>query len=200
MGRSLNHRCARFTHFRIDKEGVDTDQIDAARRGDRTAQGVLLRALQDPWYRMCLSLLGQPDRAREAVQETALRFLKQLPSYRGESRLVTWSMGIAVNVVREFRRASARTVRDDGELIDGRPAPGDGPAEAASADEQRRLIRAVLAELPERQREAIVLRFFEDLSIEETATAMRCAQGTVKATIHQALRALRKKIGQMTLL
>jgi RNA polymerase sigma-70 factor (ECF subfamily) len=175
---------------------VDTDQIDAARRGDRTAQGALLRVLQDPWYRMCLSLLGgDAERARDATQETALRFLKQLPSYRGESRLTTWSMGIAINVVREMRRTSARAVLDDGQIAGARPAGGAGPREAAAADEEKRLIRAALADLPERQREAVLLRFFEDLSVEETAAAMQCAAGTVKATIHQALKSLKKKIG-----
>jgi RNA polymerase sigma factor (sigma-70 family) len=52
----------------------------------------------------------------------------------------------------------------------------------------------MLGELPQRQREVVVLRFFEELSVEETAAAMDCAQGTVKATLHQALRALRKRI------
>jgi RNA polymerase sigma factor (sigma-70 family) len=48
--------------------------------------------------------------------------------------------------------------------------------------------------LPDRQREAIVLRFFEELSVEETAAAMNCAAGTVKATVHQALRAMRARL------
>ena len=44
----------------------------------------------------------------------------------------------------------------------------------------------MLADLPDRQREAIVLRFLEELSVEQTAAAMGCAEGTVKATVHQA--------------
>ena len=48
--------------------------------------------------------------------------------------------------------------------------------------------------LNERQREAVVLRFFEELSVEDTAAAMNCAPGTVKATVHQALRSLRQRL------
>jgi RNA polymerase sigma-70 factor (ECF subfamily) len=155
---------------------------------------VLLRQLQDPWYRMCLSLLGDAERARDATQETALRFLKQIAGYRGQSTLSTWSMGIVINVVREMRRAGGRTVSDDGQLADSRPAKGDVPDQAASAREQREVVRSLLTELPDRQREAVLLRFFEELSVEETAAAMNCAQGTVKATIHQALRTLKRKI------
>ncbi len=67
---------------------------------------------------------------------------------------------------------------------------------------QRRLatICAMLADLPERQREAVVLRFFEDLSTEQTAAVMNCAEGTVKATLHQALRKLREKLTMLVLL
>jgi RNA polymerase sigma-70 factor (ECF subfamily) len=178
---------------------VETDDIDAARRGDRPAQGRLLQALQDPWYRFCLSLLhGDPDRARDATQETALRFLRQLPTYRGQSRLSTWSMGIAINVVREMRRTSGRAVSDDGSIAETRPTAGDGPDDAAALREQRDLLQGALTELPARQREAVVLRFFEDLSVEETAKVMDCATGTVKATVHQALRAIKRKIEQLT--
>jgi len=53
---------------------------------------------------------------------------------------------------------------------------------------------AALRRLSGRQREAIVLRFFEELSVEETAAAMSCAEGTVKATVHQALRSLRQRL------
>jgi RNA polymerase sigma factor (sigma-70 family) len=59
------------------------------------------------------------------------------------------------------------------------------------------MLRNALDLLPERQREAVVLRFFEELTTDETAHAMNCAPGTVKATIHQALRSLRQKLRQL---
>src|SRR2546422_10479889 len=86
------------------KSTVDDATVLAARLGDRPAQARLLRWLQDPWYRLSLSLLGDVERAREATQETALRFLRQLPLFRGESQLRTWAFGIAINVARELRR------------------------------------------------------------------------------------------------
>src|SRR5207244_118795 len=104
---------------------------------------------------MCLSLLADADLARDATQETAVRFLRQLPGDHG-----------------------------------GRPL-----ADAERSEERDRL-RSVLADLPDRQREAIVLRFLEELSVEETAAAMGCAEGTVKATVHQALRSLRQRLKQ----
>lgn len=172
-----------------------------AQRGDRTAQAKLLRELQDPWYRLCLSLLRHPDRARDATQETALRFLKLLPRFEGNSTLTTWSMGIAINVVREMRRSASRhetaefPARRDLALASDEKG---SPDQSASQTEQASLLRAGLDDLPDRQREAIILRFFEDLSVEETAATMNCAEGTVKATVHQALRTLRNKLKQLS--
>lgn len=164
--------------------------LEAARRGDRGSQATLLRALQDRWFRFCLSLLGNSEDARDAVQETALRFLRELPKFRGQSSITTWSMGIAINVTREIRRKgrSLQTATRD---------PAIDPEQSVVLDESRSKVRAVLDELPERQREALLLRYFEELSVEETAAAMGCATGTVKATVHQALRTLKTKLKQL---
>jgi RNA polymerase sigma-70 factor (ECF subfamily) len=170
---------------------VDAAIIEAARRGDRSAQARLLTDLQDIWFRFCLNLLRDPEKSRDAVQETALRFLKSLPDFRGESQLRTWSLGIALNVAREFRRE--KKFEPDDHLAAVRSTAGS-PAEKSEGLEQQQKIRALLKDLPDRQREVLLLRFFEELSTEETAAAMGCATGTVKATLHQALRALKQKM------
>jgi RNA polymerase sigma-70 factor (ECF subfamily) len=179
------------------------ETIDAARAGDRAAQARLLTALQDVWYRFCLSLLHDADEARDATQETALRFLRQLPSFRGDSRLRTWSLSIALNVVREIKR-KRRAASDDAGRLYSAPEhtcgehgrTGSGGLDALETSESQQMLHSNLDQLSERQREALVLRFFEDLTVEQTATAMGCAAGTVKATVHQALRALRAKMTQ----
>ena len=174
---------------------MDQITLHAAQRGDRDALASLLHCLQDSWYRMSLGLLADPELARDATQETAIRFLRQLPGFRGESQLRTWSLGICINVVREIKRASRFHGSLDG--VEDHPPASDtlgGPEADAQRAEEIEALRAVLHTLPDRQREAVVLRFFEDLSVEQTAAAMKCAAGTVKATVHQALRALRTKL------
>lgn len=174
-------------------DATSEEMIDAARRGDRAAQARLLTSLQDCWFRFCLSLLRDPDRAADATQETGLRFLKQIPHFRGDSQLRTWSLGIALNVVREAQRVRGVEVIDDAkETVAATPRA----AHLTDAEEEREVLNRHLDALPERQRQAVVLRFFEELSVNETARAMNCAAGTVKATVHQALRALREKMKQ----
>ena len=176
---------------------VDAMTIERARRGDRAAQAALLRALQDPWYRLCRTLLGDDDLARDATQEAALRFLQDLSRFKGQSALSTWSMGIAINVVREMRRAQRAPDALDRRRLAGPRRGPLAPAESAQQNEADDLLRSTLSDLSERQREAVVLRYFEDLTVEQAASAMNCATGTVKATVHQALRILRGKLKQL---
>ena len=157
----------------------------------------LLNRLADIWFRFSVSQLRDADLARDAVQETAVRFMKQLISFRGESKIESWSLGIALNVIREQRRSARK-------LDPMKLAAGINPREKELAQsgesefggDEITQLHGFLDDLPERQREAIVLRFFEGKSVEETAAAMNCAEGTIKATVHQALRALRQKLSK----
>ncbi len=166
------------------------DMIALAQQGNTDARSQLLTQLQDVIYRFCLSLLRDPDTAKDATQETAVRFLQHLPKYKGQSQLRTWTLGIALNVCREHRRR--RAVPSNHQLPDA-ATDEPSPASNISTAEQHARLHALLTDLPERQREAIILRYFEQLSIDQTAHAMDCAAGTVKATIWQALRNLKQR-------
>jgi len=164
--------------------------LASAQGGDRSAQAKLVGALQDIWYRYSLSMLRQPDAARDASQETALRFLRELPRFEKRSTLKTWSLSIAINVCRERRRADKkhRAASWNHDRTDSAP----GPDLCAAAAEQRDQLLSIIERLSERQREVVTLRFFEQLSVNQTAEAMGCAAGTVKATLSQAIIAMRK--------
>lgn len=184
---------------------MDPNLIRQAQLGDRPSQARLLRDLQDDWFRFCLSQLRDSELAGDAVQETGLRVLTSLSRFDERSSFKTWSFGVALNVCRELRRKQLRLgggFGEDGEepADDLRSAllgrDGDnGPAEATVRREDVEALRTVLATLPVRQREVVAFRVFEDLSVQETARAMKCAEGTVKATLFAAMRNLRDKLG-----
>src|SRR5687767_2481093 len=108
-------RACRHSLVQRETTRVDDATIEAGQRGDRRAQARILSELQDVWYRYCLSQLRNPDAAADATQETGLRFLRQLGSFRGDSQIQTWSLGIALNVVREMKRK--RTTRQDDDQV-----------------------------------------------------------------------------------
>ncbi|MEM9414601.1 MAG: sigma-70 family RNA polymerase sigma factor [Planctomycetota bacterium] len=170
----------------------DRETIALAQGGRADARAALVRELQDVWYRYAFSILRSPDQAKDAAQETAMRFLKALPQFRGDSKLKTWSLGIATNVCRERRRQRTPLALAEPHTD---PDPSPGPRRTAELKEQRERLLAVLGDLPDRQREAVALRYFEQLSVRDTAEAMGCAEGTVKATLSQAIRSLRQRMG-----
>ena len=172
---------------------VDDITLHSARAGNRDAQARLLGAMQDHWFRFCSSQLRDSHRAEDATQETAIRVLQSLAKFDGRSSFKTWSFGIALNVCREARRKQQRHGGIDLANAAEPAMPEDDRGDRLEADEQLATLHALLATLPDRQREVVALRYFEAMSVEETAAAMACAEGTVKASLFAALRALRNK-------
>ena len=157
-----------------------------AAQGDGEAFGRLAELVGPAIFRFCLAQLppGMRDLAGDLRQECLLRAFQARSRFRRGAAVRPWLMGIAMNLVRERRRYRPH-----------QPLDRDPPAAARDrpASESEDLQRAVEA-LPDRQREAVVCRFLRGLSVAETAQAMGCAEGTVKATVFKAIATLRSQL------
>lgn len=163
-----------------------------AAAGSRAAQAELLDRLQDRIFRFCMSQLREVESAREATQEVALRLLRQLGSFRPGGLVTTWVLGIALNVCRESkrqRRWSGLEPEDCGLNYD--------PSQPLRQQEDAEILQRMLNRLAPRQREAIVLRYFEQLSLEQTAEVMGISLGATKATLAQAMEKLRQAFAML---
>jgi RNA polymerase sigma-70 factor, ECF subfamily len=130
--------------------------------------------------------LGDRSLAEEATQEAFTRALKHWRRVGQFDQPTSWLYVVAMNHVRDGWRRARRQPRWDESLVPG-PDVGGRVTTAVS-------VREAIATLPDRQREAVVLRYLADLSLAEVAEAMGCAVGTVKATLHHALRDLRVEL------
>ena len=131
---------------------------------------------------------GDIDVAEELAQEALVRVWDRWSSVRTTASPEGWTHRVAFNLAHSLyrRRAAERRARERaGRVAAAAPEPDQADALA---------VRAAVAALPPRQRTALVLRYFSDLSIADTAIAMRCAEGTVKSLTAQALAALRPKL------
>ena len=136
-------------------------------------------------------LLGDDD-PEDVVQESFCKLYAARGRLRAEdAEVVSYLNKIVVNEVRG-RQRRRQVARRDAHLLTT-VNMGDMADPTAVHDDRQAVVEA-LAGVSARQREALVLRFFEDMSVDETARAMGCAAGTVKATVHQALRSLRKRL------
>jgi RNA polymerase sigma-70 factor (ECF subfamily) len=144
-------------------------------------------------HRAALVLCGNPWDADDLAQETFLVFARQAQRFEGRSAVYTYLYGILLNLERRMRRRNGLRRRKLRVLWDG-PAPqrtapsADAPLEVA---EWKQSLWALVAQLPDGQRHALVLRFSEQLRYEDVARVLGCPLGTVKSRIFNALASLR---------
>lgn len=136
-------------------------------------------------------LSGDRAEAEDVAQETMLRLWRIAPSWRqGETKVTTWAYRVATNLCLDRQRSRRRkglTALDDAPEV----ADGGTSAVAQLVDADRMLaLEAALAELPERQRQAVVLRHLEGLSNPEIAAVMDLGVEAVESLTARGKRAL----------
>jgi RNA polymerase sigma factor (sigma-70 family) len=159
-----------------------------ARRDPETSRAdleCLYRSRLPQLRRTAAAICGDRSAAADVVQDTFVRAVRELPSFRGEGTLEAWVWRILVNTARNHRRG----VRAAEELPDDLPAPanGNGPNEAGR-------VATAVAALPERQRLVLFLRFYADLDYRAIAEALAISSGTVGATLTAARSALEQSL------
>ena len=168
-------------------EPSDAELVRAFQNGDQVAFTHFATRHQDRVYRMAVVWLFDSSLAADVLQETLLRSYSGLGRFRFRASPGTWLLRVCRNICYEENRRGAR-VRSLPEDYD---APGE---EVVDSSDGLATVMARVTELPPRQREVVMLRIFEDLSVAETARVMGCRPGTVKAHLNKALNALRKLV------
>ncbi len=137
------------------------------------------------------SFARDEDEAMDLLQETWTRAFAKRTSYDGRGSLFGWLLSVARSVCLSAQRKHRPTV-----LVghhDGHDA--ETPLTELERRDSADRVRLALMSLTERQRAAVVLRMLEGMSTKQAAEHMGCAEGTVKATLHQALRLLKGALG-----
>lgn len=124
--------------------------------------------------RMCCLHLRDEGLAEDAVQETFIKAYRRLDSFRGESSELTWLTGIAINVCRDMLRTA--WFRRIDRRVDIARLPECAQADAYADD----TVLTEVMKLPAKLREIILLRYYQELTIRETADALHLATATVK--------------------
>lgn len=138
------------------------------------------------YLRVAIAICGTEDLAYEAVQDAFAAALRSLDTFRGDGSLDAWLWAAVVNAARNRRRSRDRWWRRREELTD-HPAP----ERAEPHDGQ---VRRAVAELSERQRSVVFLRYYGGLEYREIGQVLGISVGTVGATLTQAHQALRTRL------
>lgn len=163
--------------------------------GDQDALRALYAAYSRRVYAYAMRLTNNRAVAEEVLQDCLLAAWQGARRFRGESRVITWLLGIAhrqaLNATRRKRLPSGG-LDQAATLADG----ATGPEAHTEGAERRRLLQAALGQLSQEHRSALELVFYQELSLAEAAEVMGCPLGTVKSRLSYAKTYLRRALAQ----
>lgn len=164
-------------------------------RGEEAAFRLLVRRWEPEVRAFLIHMLGSVEEAEDLTQETFVRVFTQADRYRAEGLFRSWLFRIAGNLARSRlrRRKILRWIRFDPGVHDV-AAGGPGPDVQLAQQERAAAVRAAIAGLPARQREALTLHRYRGLTYREIAAAMGTTVPGVESLIQRALAALRARL------
>lgn len=169
-------------------DAVTRALVARARNGDPEAFGELIEDHYDLIYRTAWKWCGNRVDAEDIAQEVCIKLGGAIAGFDGRSAFSSWVYRITLNAVRDVQRAGKRR----GKYTDAyaEVSPEDQPAEQEEATTSRQLWDAVRS-LPEKQRDAVLLVYAEDLSHARAAEIMGIREATVSWHVHEARKTLR---------
>jgi RNA polymerase sigma factor (sigma-70 family) len=156
--------------------------------GDRRAFEAIYKRYHQDIYRFCLSIVGRPEDAQDALQNTMVKALRALPGERREIQLKPWLYRVAHNESIDLLRRR----REGAELDDARAGAGTEIADTVALRERLGRLLSDLGELPERQRSALLMRELGGLDYEQIGAAFESSPAVARQTVYEARLGLRE--------
>ena len=177
---------------------TEREWLQRAQQGDHLAFAHIVRSYQRPVYNLCYRMLGNPEEAEDATQETFLRAYTHLDKYDPNRKFVNWVLTIASNhcVDRLRKRRIHWTSIEDDPYVERIPVPETvNPHQMAEKREQADEIQHWIDQLPPDYRTPLILLYWYGYSYEEIAETLGLSVPAVKSRLHRA----RKRIAEMML-
>jgi RNA polymerase sigma-70 factor (ECF subfamily) len=170
------------------RTGGENVLVNRAKAGDRLAFAQLLDDHYDFIFRTACKWTGKRSDAEDVAQDVCIKLATAIQSFDGRAAFSSWLYRVTVNMVRDMQRSSSR--RDKNVDAFALVHPEDDPGQQEESATAKELWKAVSA-LPEKQREAIMLVYAEEMTHADAAEIMGCKEATVSWHIHEAKKTLR---------
>jgi RNA polymerase sigma-70 factor, ECF subfamily len=170
----------------------DEELVDRARAGDEAALDSIIARHYRAVYEVAYRVLGEADAAADATQDSFVKAIRALGTFRKEASLRTWLLRIAANTARSAGRKT--TSRREVVLEPGfhEAVGGSDPERDAVTRTEADRAAAALQQLPEKQRLAVSLRIYQDLSHREIAEVLGSSEGAARVNYHLGIKRLRE--------
>ncbi|HWB28981.1 MAG TPA: sigma-70 family RNA polymerase sigma factor [Vicinamibacterales bacterium] len=180
---------------------TDEELVASATAGDLESFNQLVARWERPIYALAYRTLGRDEDARDVVQEAFLRAYRGLRGFKGQAKFSSWLYRITLNLCRDWMRRERRAPivavpegTDPIDLADDRASPVESVEDLVARREMSRAVARAMAELPEEQRAAILLKEYHGLTFQEIADMLDCPLSTVKTRLYQGLSVLRRRL------
>jgi RNA polymerase sigma-70 factor (ECF subfamily) len=160
--------------------------------GDAPALERLIESYYDAIYAFCCRRVGDAELGADLCQNTFVKMVKSLPSYREQGRFKSWLFTIAANLCRDAFRTKKIAAPLDDNLPDTRLHFEEGL-------ENAELLKSALAQLPSAQQEVVLLRYYHGFSTADIARVLRVPLPTAKTRLHRAIKKLKEILGGVDL-
>jgi len=179
----------------------DEELVALATAGDQEAFSQLVARWERPIYALAYRTLRREDQARDVVQDAFLRAYRGLKGFKGEAKFSSWLYRITLNLCRDWMRKERRAPvvqvpegTDPLDLADQQAASSESVEDLVARREMSAAVQLAMAELPEEQRTAIMLKEYHGLTFQEIAEMLDCPLSTVKTRLYQGLTVLRRRL------
>jgi RNA polymerase sigma-70 factor (ECF subfamily) len=165
----------------------ETECIKLARKGDQDAFTQVVETYQNPVYNLCYRMLGTPQAAEDAAQESFWRAYKNLKKYDMNRSFPTWLLSIAAHYCIDQQRRKRLPAMDLDEIIEfSAEDPAPSPEISMTKVEFSEEVQRQLAQLNENDRIVLVLRYWHEYSEDEICEALNISKSAVKSRLHRA--------------
>ena len=179
-------------------QAINDQVLEACRSGDAEAFRLLFESYKDRVYSVALSFFnGDVATADDVTQQVFIKLMTQISQFQGRSQFSTWLYRLVTNACLDHKRGLRRFLYQ--EDTKGLEVP-DARRSAESrfiADQIEAEIRQAIGTLKPKLRIAVLLKYFDDLSYDEMASALGCSRGTVASRLNRGHRILAKKLGHL---
>lgn len=169
-------------------EPLDADLVARAVGGEREAFSLLLERHYGLIYRIAYKWCGQQSDAEDVAQDVCVKLATALAGFDGRAAFTSWLYRIVLNAVRDLQRRGVR--RDNRHLALKDVSESNSPAEQEEAVATAELWQAV-RQLPDKQRDAVLLVYAEEMTHSEAAAVLGVKEGTVSSYVHEARKVLK---------
>ena len=165
----------------------EVEWLQQAQSGDGEAFTHVVETYQTPVYNLCYRMLGNPQEAEDAAQETFWRAYQAIRRYDRQRSFITWLLAIAAHYcIDQQRRRRLPTFTIDLLPEESAPDPTPTPEFLISRSEEEKILHQILKDMNPQDRAAMIMRYWYDFSDEEIGKALNLTVSAVKSRMHRA--------------